>query len=154
MQLKFYQYSATPNRVDKTAYLTEIGSADNCVYKQDTTLMHPTFILKTDKKVYNANYVYCSTTGRYYYIDEFVAMSGGRMAINCSIDVLYTYRAEILNSSAWVLRSAATTDDTDFDMLHNDYPFRADYHVVGKSATNSIFAETDQNSLPILLVIA
>ena len=132
MELTFYKQAATPNRVDKSDYLTVVGTVSNVVLKDDTNLMSPTFILKTSEKVYNSNYVYCSFTHRYYYINNIDALSGGRLAIHCSIDVLYTYKDEILNSSAWIERSDTTTDmSDDYDMLHNDYPFRQDYETRG-----------------------
>lgn len=132
MELIFYKQAATPNRVDKSEYLTLVGTLSNVVIKDDTDLMSPTFILKTDSLVYNSNYVYCSFTSRYYYIESIDALKGGRIAINCKIDVLYTYKDEILNSSAWIERSDATTDTSDnYDMLHNDYPFRQDYETRG-----------------------
>ena len=132
MELTFYKQAATPNRVDKSDYLTVVGTLSNVVLKDDTNLMSPTFILKTSEVVYNSNYVYCSFTHRYYYINNIDALSGGRLAIHCSIDVLYTYKNEILNSSAWIERSDTTTDmSDDYDMLHNDYPFRQDYETRG-----------------------
>lgn len=132
MDLKFYKYSATPERVDKTNFLTENGTLGGVELKTETNLMRPTFILKTNPVVYNSNYVYCSFTQRYYYINSVTAMTGGRIAIDCSIDVLHTYRNEIKGSSGWVMMSASTTDTSDdYDMLHNEYPFRADKEVKG-----------------------
>ena len=132
MELTFYKQAATPNRVDKSDYLTIVGTVSNVILKDDTDLMSPTFILKTSEVVYNSNYVYCSFTHRYYYINNIDALSGGRLAIHCSIDVLYTYKDEILNSSAWIERSDTTTDmSDDYEMLHNDYPFRQDYETRG-----------------------
>lgn len=133
MDLIFYKQAATPNRIDKSAYLSTVGTISNVTLKTDVDLMRPTFILKTSPLVYNSNYVFCSFTGRYYYyIEPITALSGGRIAIQCKTDVLHTYRNEIKNSSAWVLRSAATTDTADdYNMLHNDYPFRADSTVLG-----------------------
>lgn len=139
MELTFYKYSATPNRVDKTNYLTEIGTLSGVKLLAETALMTPTFVLKTSPTVYNANYVYCSFTGRYYYIDSINALSGGRVSVECKIDVLYTYRAEILGSSAWVEASAGVTDlgIEGYEMLHNDYPFRADFDTLGCNFTSS-----------------
>lgn len=137
MTLEFFKQAATPNRVDKSAYLTRISERDNVVLKSDTNLMTPTFILKTSADIYKANYVYCSFTGRYYYIISIDALSGGRIAVNCKIDVLHTYRAEIKSSSAWVTRSDGVEDSSDdYDMLHNDFPFRSDYTIKGCSLQN------------------
>lgn len=137
MDLIFYKQAATPNRVDKSAYLSTVGTISNVTLKSDVDLMRPTFILKTSPLVYNSNYVFNSFTGRYYYIETITALSGGRIAIQCKIDVLHTYRNEIKNSSGWVVRSAATTDTADdYKMLHNDYPFRSDFDILGCDLSN------------------
>ena len=139
MTLTFYKQAATPNRVDKTAYLTEQGKIDNVVLLDTRDIITPVFILSTNPMVYNANYLFCDFTQRYYYIDNVELMAGGRIAIHCHVDVLHTYRAEILGSVAWVDRSDRTTDATDgYDMLHNDYPFRADYDTLGIDFTGAI----------------
>lgn len=83
-------------------------------------------------------------------------MSGGRIAIDCDIDVLFTYRAEILSSSGWVVRSdTSVAEPDDFLMLHNDYPFRADYKTEGcdLSDSRSPFASTDSSKQNIFMVI-
>ena len=36
MRLTFYKYAGTPNRIDKTSYLTEIGSVSNVNLKSTT----------------------------------------------------------------------------------------------------------------------
>ena len=133
MVLTFYKQSATPDRVDKTNFLTPVGTVQGVRLNENTDLMGPAFILKTNPVVYNANYLYADTMGRYYYIDRVTALSGGRISIDCKIDVLHTYRAEILGSSAWVDVATATDDATPpaYDMLHNDFPFRQDYDVLG-----------------------
>lgn len=132
MDLIFYKYAATPDRVNKAPFLTEIGTVSNVMLKADTNLMSPTFVLKTNPTAYNANYMLNTFTGRYYYINNITAMSGGRIAIDGKIDVLYTYKEEILNSSSWVECSAGVSDEVDdYKMLHNDFPFRADMDVLG-----------------------
>lgn len=156
MDLTFYKQSATPNRVDKRGYLTEVGILSGVILKAETNLMRPTFILKTSPLVYNSNYLYCSFTKRYYYIRTVTAMSGGRIAIDCDIDVLFTYRAEILASSGWVVRSdSSVAEPDDFLMLHNDYPFRADYKTEGcdLSDSRSPFADPHANTRSIFMVI-
>lgn len=155
MTLEFFKQAATPNRVDKSAYLTRISERDNVVLKADTNLMQPTFILKTSADIYKANYVYCSFTGRYYYIISIDALSGGRVAVNCRVDVLHTYKNEIKNSSAWVVRSDGVEDSSDdYDMLHNDFPFRADYMLKGCDLENSHTPFTGQTvTRPIVMVI-
>lgn len=154
LDLKLYKYSATPNRVDKSAFLSEIGSVNGVVIKDSTNLMQPTFILKTNPVVYNANYLFCSFTNRYYYIRDITAMTGGRIAVTCDIDVLYTYRNEILNSSGWVVRSdGVSVEDDNYKMLHNDYPFRQDYDTLGLDFSDDDHVFSVVSSPNIFLVI-
>lgn len=146
MELTFYKYAATPERIDKTSFLTQIGSLTDVVLKDETNFMHPTFILKTSPVVYNSNYLYCSFTHRYYYINEVIAMSGSRVAINCSIDVLYTYRDEIYNSYGWISKGPYDAAD---DLMHNDYPFQQNYEIFARdiqSAYNPFAFEFDPMS--------
>jgi len=131
MKLEFYKYSATPERVDKSQFLSKIGEINGVVIKEDTNLMKPTFILKTNSVAYNANYMYCSFTKRWYYINNVTALTGQRIAVDGKIDVLFTYRNEILNSSAWVIKSEKSTNENNYKMMHNDLPFRQDYDTLG-----------------------
>ena len=142
MQCKFYQYAATPNRVDKSAYLTEIGTLANVTLKDNTNLMQPVFFLATNPIVYNANYLFCSDTQRYYYINQITAATGGRVSISCSIDVLYTYRNEILESTAWVEVSSDTSSP---DYMRQDYPFTARQFTKGVNFPVNPFGYTEDH---------
>ena len=155
MDLTFYVQSATPERVDKTGFLTEVATISGVNLKEATELFTPTFILRTNANVYQSNYLYCSFTGRYYFIERFEALPGERIAVKCKVDVLHTFRNEIKASKAWVTKSSETADTSDnFDMLHNDYPFRADYTLKGCDLENSHTPFTNQTlTHPIVMVI-
>lgn len=140
MGLEFYKQAATPNRIDKSGFLTSMGTISNVKLLENTDLMHPTFIVKTNPVVYNSNYCLYDVTCRYYYIDRVTAMSGGRIAIECTCDVLYTFRAELMDTPCWVDVASQALDSTPppYDMLHNDYPFRQDYDVMGVNLTGGL----------------
>ena len=104
--------------------------------------MQPVFYLKTDPIVYNANYLFCSDTQRYYYINNITAVTGGRIAIDCKIDVLYTYRAEILESTAWVESSSDTSSP---DYMRQDYPFTQRKPVRGVDFPVDPFGYTEEH---------
>lgn len=141
MNLKFYKQSATPNRVNKSGFLNEMGELQGVIVKGTENTLTPDFIVTTNSMVYNSNYFYCDFTSRYYYITSCDVATGGRIIVHSRVDVLMTFRNEILSSSAWVLRSDRTTDESDnYEMLHNDYPFRQDYDVMGLSSSQSIFS--------------
>lgn len=142
MQCTFYQYAATPERVDKTAYLTEIGQLNNVSLKDNTNLMQPVFYLKTDPIVYNSNYIFCSDTQRYYYINTITAVTGGRIAIDGQIDVLYTYKNEILESTAWI---ESSSDISTPDYMRQDYPFTLRKFVQGINFPADPFTYTEEH---------
>ena len=155
MNLKFYKQSATPNRVDKSRFLTAMGDLQGIIVKGTENTLTPDFILQTNQLVYNSNYLYCDFTSRYYYIISCDITTGGRVIIHTRCDVLMTFKNEILNSSSWVLKSDRTTDTSDdYEMLHNDYPFRQDYDILGLSSQQSIFnGLTGGSCLNIVLIM-
>lgn len=154
MKLHFYKQSATPNRIDKSNYLSDVGEIENVILKATENSLTPDFLLKTSDIVQNSNYFFCSATSRFYYITSVDYTTGGRMIIHSKCDVLMTFRKEILNSSSWVNVSDKSTDESDnYDMLHNDYPFRQDYDVLGLSSTDSLFTSFNQTGTSIVLVM-
>lgn len=66
-------------------------------------IIAPSFILSTGNTL-NANYLYCDTFARYYYIKDWQIDKGGRVVISCSIDVLTTYAAQILATKCLIVR--------------------------------------------------
>lgn len=154
MTIHLYKHGATPKRIDKSTFLNDVGEISGVVLKETENELTPDFILNTNSLVYNANYFFCDFTSRYYYITDMEMMTGGRIVLHSRVDVLMTFRNEILSSSSWVEVSDRTTDTSDnYDMLHNDFPFRQDYDILGKSATDSIFWYANQSGNNIVLIM-
>jgi len=66
------------------------------VLKGEGSILSPRFILETaGKYLNNCNYLYWQEAGRYYFIDDVVVMTGGRMMVYCTVDVLQSFAAEI-----------------------------------------------------------
>ena len=130
MKLTFYKYAGTPNRINKTNYLSKVGEVDSIHIKMTTDLMKPNFILRTNPIVYKSNYFFCDKTQRYYYINSVTALDGERISIDGQIDVLHTFRNEILDSPAWVKKSGSNSERAS-KLMHQDYPFRQDYYIDG-----------------------
>lgn len=140
MNLHLYKQGATPNRINKISFLNDMGSIDGIIVKDTESTLTPDFIVNTNANIYNANYFFCDFTSRYYYITGLDVTTGGRIIIHSRVDVLMTFRNEILASSAWVEKSDKTTDESDnYNMLHNDLPFRQDYLILGKNSSDSLF---------------
>lgn len=154
MTIHLYKHGATPKRIDKSTFLNDVGIISGVVLKETENELTPDFILNTNSLVYNANYFFCDFTSRYYYITDMEMMTGGRIVLHSRVDVLMTFRNEILSSSSWVEVSDKTSDTSDnYDMLHNDFPFRQDYDILGKSSTDSIFSYANQSGNNIVLIM-
>ena len=154
MTIHLYKHGATPKRIDKSTFLNDVGEISGVVLKETENELTPDFILNTNSLVYNANYFFCDFTSRYYYITDLEMMTGGRIVLHSRVDVLMTFRNEILSSSSWVEVSDRTTDTSDnYDMLHNDFPFRQDYDILGKSTTDSIFWYANMSGNNIVLIM-
>ena len=100
------------------------GTADNVVLKDAASLVNPAFLLaRTDSK-----WNYIKWAGRYYYVDDIVRNNAKMSEYRCSLDVLATFRTNIRESSAYVVRSAYTTDRTKQDpqvAIFNGYAARS-----------------------------
>lgn len=154
MTIHLYKHGATPKRIDKSTFLNDVGVISGVVLKETENELTPDFILNTNSLVYNANYFFCDFTSRYYYITDIEMMTGGRIVLHSRVDVLMTFRNEILSSSTWVEVSDKTSDTSDnYDMLHNDFPFRQDYDILGKSTTDSIFWYANMSGNNIVLIM-
>ena len=125
MYIYFYQVSDAPNVVNKT-----IGNAVYTVsdarFITDCDILSPTLIMTYSSTISTANYVYIPEFGRYYFITGMTVMSGKRVAVSCSVDVLYTYKSSIVSCRGTVLRAENPTNA----MMHdNKYPLIADTNV-------------------------
>ena len=117
MTILFYQSPDDPKKVDKT--LNAVGSGEatlqaNINNTDDTvSLLSPGFIVASNTTYYNATHIYCSDMGgRYYYINNITLLTGGKMLIHCSIDVLKTYATQIMACKGTIIRSESVGQPT------------------------------------------
>lgn len=94
------------NKSDKRALtknLTTITSVSAKV-TEECNVLNPVLEVGLFTNFAKANYFYISEWGRYYFIDSMNVAEGGRIFIKGHVDVLSTYREEILACSAVVCR--------------------------------------------------
>lgn len=70
-------------------------------------LLSPVFNIEFDASYAVANYLYCNELDRYYYIENAVRDTAGRLDLHCRVDVLQSFSAAIKNSMTTILRTAA-----------------------------------------------
>lgn len=74
----------------------------DCVLKAPTSLDRPTFLVSAASMDYNA----AKMGDRYYFIDDVISVRDGQWEVSCILDVLATYKADILASTQYVTYSA------------------------------------------------
>ena len=93
--------------------LTELSTINITLYL-DTNVETPVF--KVKNFINNANYMYVPDLHRYYYINNYT-LSNQCVYLHCSVDVLETYKTEILNSECLISRSENDYNDNIVDTL-------------------------------------
>lgn len=84
----------------------------DCLFKEETSIENPVLELNTTAlNIYIYNYAYLVDIGRFYWIDEVISISNSVLELHCSIDVLSTFKTQILEHSAYVLYSSSNFDD-------------------------------------------
>lgn len=104
--IKLYHFDKKPNSTKLPPAGT--GDAFMCNIKTSSSLINPVIeIRSTDNSLLTYNYAYIGPFGaRYYFIDDIV-FNAGIFSISLSVDVLASYKADILASSQYVQRSAS-----------------------------------------------
>ena len=94
------------------------GTPVNCVLKENTSVVHPVFILQSANFTIN----YLSWGSRYYFVDDIIALTNDMLELHCTVDVLATYKDSIGSSSQYVTRSAGAKTP---NLIDNLYPLKA-----------------------------
>ena len=97
MQLILYTTKDSHNVIGK--HLNEVSRV-NITMKKTEDIENPTIVL-TDTGL-NYNYARIPFFNRYYFIDKFKRGTNGLITIDLSVDVLETYKNDILNSTATI----------------------------------------------------
>lgn len=93
----FYNFS---KRSNSTLAPNGAGTVISVYLKNETSLLKPVFRLNyASIPTFN----YCSFGGRYYFITDIISIKDQLYDVYCTIDVLATYKANIQNTTAFVL---------------------------------------------------
>ena len=135
VEIILYKNSAESNRVDKTNYLEEAGKIYG-IFRDSFSITEPAFELEYNQ-VPNFNYVYITQLNRYYYVNDITSVANNLWLINLNIDVLMTYKTEILELDCFVDRNEFTFNnyiiddkvviETGYDIELNDITLPAMY---------------------------
>lgn len=93
MDVTLYHNYSENNAINKS-----ISSIDTltAVCKGPVSVENPILIIDYASNDLSANYAYIADYGRYYYINNVTALTGGRLELNLSVDVLMSFSSAIL----------------------------------------------------------
>lgn len=144
MVAKIYKTKSAPNVVNKT--LSEVVAFEEVIFKEDTSLLNPTILINgvsnassyTIEDIGTSNYFSIPKVNRYYFITDITMMSGGRVAITGKVDVLMSFKTDILGSTQLIVRQEKKTNNY---LIDTDIPLSSKKQVIehefGDSITDS-----------------
>ena len=101
--IQLYNCESEPNALNKT--LTAIGDAMTGVFRESTSVVSPSVLIEGSSV--KANYMYIgSPINRYYFIDDIITERNNLLRIKGHVDVLQTYKSDILDIKGVVKRNA------------------------------------------------
>ena len=97
-------FGSFSKRRNSTKQPSGLPDSRNCKLKETTSIDAPTFIISGD----DFNYNYAQWGSRYYFITDIRSVHNGLTEIDCVLDPLATYKAEILASTQYVAYSSVS----------------------------------------------
>lgn len=107
--ITFYNFS---KRVNETLQPSE-GTTIQCVLKEPTDFESPSFIVTGN----HFDYTYAKWGGHYYFVTGVKSLGANRCEVSLDLDPMATYKAQIGNTSAYILRAAGDHDGQIIDTL-------------------------------------
>ena len=113
MELQIYNNNSNTNVINKNITLVETL---NFTLKKDNSMLQPVLILKNYS---DGNYCYIKDFKRYYYIRDIKLLNGGLYQLQLDIDVLMTYKTEIMNNPITTSKIVKIANDVDFSSSYD-----------------------------------
>lgn len=95
--IQFFQITTGHNVIGKTTNKKAMYNIDTPL-KQDTNRLNPSILIYSDLSLEIMNYCYIDEFSRYYFIDKIEQVRKNLYRIHCKVDVLESYKLEILNA--------------------------------------------------------
>lgn len=127
VEAQFYTVTDDPRVIGKDL-TTTVGSKVDCKIWDTSTLTEPRLVLDYNSDIFgSANYVHLGAPfNRYYFMSPPGTISGGRMVVNCTVDVRESFKAGIEALTPLVKRR----EDYNHGLIVDQYlPFNAGYSV-------------------------
>ena len=107
MGIVLQKNTSLENVINKS--VSNIGNISSWRAVDSVNVLAPVLFIErgslTNAEVLSCNYLYISEFGRFYFVKNIEAVNESTFRLDCSVDVLYTYRARILNIEGLIERS-------------------------------------------------
>ena len=100
MNITLFKTKSANNVINKKL-ISEKNLGNNCILADNTSVTSPAVIIggiSSLDSISDYNYAHIPQCHRYYYINDIIALSGGRVKLVLTVDVLKTYASDILAS--------------------------------------------------------
>lgn len=119
MIIDFYKINDVKNKINKT--LGVPYTINNVFFKSgDVDIIKPFLRLSRDMTQYN--YCFIRELNRFYFIDDVIIENNGIRNYKLSIDVLMTYKTEIMNNKTHIIESenVINADNIEYSEKNNE----------------------------------
>ena len=140
--IRLYRYNKKTNSTKRPNI--NAGSVYQCTMKTSSSIINPVIDIKyPEKQIPDFNYAYIDVFKRYYYVTD-VVYSIGTWTLSLVVDVLASFREDILASTQYIARAYSTYDNTLVDSLYTtklaSYYSKCDYSVYAGTEVGGIFS--------------
>lgn len=140
MTIKTYRFLGDSRKIDKT--LTLVKTYSNADIVGDMSIQTPIISLQLDSftDVINFNYIYIPELRRYYYVENSTIREDGFVQIHCRVDVLKSFKTDILASTLYVERQE---NKCSYQVPDNGYTIKSNRNLTIKNFGNPIIVPND-----------
>lgn len=146
--INLYQSSAEVNRVDKTKFLTGVGTLSG-VLREECSIIAPSITFK-QTPVPSFNYVYIAAFGRYYYVTGITSVSKDIWRMSLSCDVLMTWKGDIRALTAIIARQENSFNPL---LLDSELPAQANQNITVTEFPAGGFSTDSAIAYPFILTV-
>lgn len=146
--INLYQNSAEVNRVDKTDYLTSIGTLSG-VLREECSIIAPSITFK-QTTVPTFNYVYIAAFGRYYFVTGITSVSKDIWRMSLSCDVLMTWKDDIRSFTAIIARQENSFNPL---LIDSELPAQVNQNITVTEFPAGGFSTNSAISYPFILTV-
>lgn len=140
MTIKTYRFLGDSRKIDKP--LKAVSTYSNAVIVGDMNIQSPTISLQLDgfTDIVNFNYIEIQELRRFYYVESSTIREDGFVQIQCRVDVLKSFKADILASTQYVERQE---NKCSYQVPDNGYTIKSNRNLTIKNFGNPIIVPND-----------